>query len=157
MKLFYTIVFTFLLSLSYGQKNYILYVYGTVPDFDTEVKSVLADYKLSFKDTDEPGLHENFYTYYVLDSVYGKNWLKTINGKLKDNEAWTKFIKASNKADIFIDNWNYTKIEFYSVGLIKSTETQFCAYDLRCAKKYRSYSRSGKVTHEKFKKGKSKD
>jgi hypothetical protein len=157
VKLFFSIILTCLLGFSYGQKTYTLYIYGSVPDFDPEVKAALTDYKLSFKDTDEPGLHENFYTYAILDSVYGSNWLDKLNKKLKDNEVWNKFIKNSEKADIYIDNWNYTKIKFYSVGLIKETETQFCAYDLRCAKKFRHYSRKGKVTKEKFVKGKSRE
>ena len=160
MKLFFSILLSLFISFSYaqeGQKNYILYIYGQVPKFDADVKEVLKAYKLSFKDTDEPGLHENFYTYYVLDSVYGNNWLDKINSKLSDNEIWKKFRKDSEKADIYIDNWNYTKIKFYSIGLIKQTETKFCAYDLRCAKKYRHYSRSGKVTKEKFVKDKTKN
>jgi hypothetical protein len=152
MKLIASIFLFFCFSLGFSQTKHIVYIYDSVPHFDSEILSVLKQYQLSFQSEDEIRLHANFSNYHTLDSIYGKSWLTKINSKLKNNKMWTDFIASQKQTTVVIDQWNFTKVKFFSVGLIKETETKFCAYNLNCAIKLRKYSKNGKVTKEQIKK-----
>jgi hypothetical protein len=150
MKLIFTSLFGLLLNVGYSQLNNVIYVIDTIPSTNTEVQSALNVYKLRFENGNETDLLRNFDTYKLMDSLYGKSWVKKLSSTI-NNATWAEFISHPKNHTIYADNWNWTKYDYYSVGLLKCVETKSCGYNLRCGLKTKEYSRKGKVTSNKMK------
>jgi len=125
-----------------------IYVYETVPAFDKEVLVQLEKYRVTFAKGSVQDLYTNYATYRQLDSLYGKKWLKALNGVLHKNKNWKDFYHQAMLA-LHIENGNekldYT---FYAPGLIHVLVRMRCTRDMHgsaCAKVRFKYSRAGKV------------
>ncbi|MGZ3882834.1 MAG: hypothetical protein ACXVPD_01295 [Bacteroidia bacterium] len=151
MKLFFASLFCLFISVGYSQLNNVIYVTDTVPAMDADVQSALNVYKLRFESGNETDLLRNFDTYRLMDSLYGKSWIKKLKTGMGEHKVWADFVSKPKIQTVYVDNWNWTKYEYYSVGLLKSVETKTCGYNLRCGLKTKEYSRTGKVTANKLK------
>lgn len=129
-----------------AQLFHTIYVYETVPAFDKEVLSQLEKYRVTFAKGSVQDLYTNFATYARLDSLYGKKWMKQLNGSLGQNKDWQVFYKKTT-LPLHIENGNEKLLyDFYAPGLIRALARTRCNKDMRaCPTVKFKYSRAGKV------------
>jgi hypothetical protein len=151
MKFLYTLSLCLLLRVAGAQAEHVIFVIDSVPPLSADVQKALTVYKLRFENGNETDLQANYYTYAKMDSIYGKSWIKKLASSLKENKTWYTYLSNTAPRTIYTDNWNWTKYDFYSIGLIKETQTRSCGYNLRCGIHTKQYSRKGLVTGTKMK------
>jgi hypothetical protein len=125
-----------------------IYVYEAIPAFDKEVLAQLEKYRITFVKGSVQDLYTNYATYGQLDSLYGKKWMKQLNGALHKNKDWSAFYQKT-MLPLHIENGNEKlSYAFYAPGLIHTFARTRCNKNLpgsNCATVRFKYSRRGKV------------